>query len=261
MPEGLPGDRFVTLITGASSGIGRALALRMAAHGTPVAVLARRKDLLDSLVLEIERAGGRARAVCCDVTDREAVHEAVREVEASLGPIARLIANAGGATPTGIEPFSAEHVRDVVELNVLGVANCIEAVLPGMLARRSGHLVVTSSLAGYRGLPGAGAYSAAKGAATNLMESLRIDLRPHGIDVSVIAPGFVRTKAGKAKKKSKPLRLELEPAVERMHRAIEARRPFYAFPKTLLALIWLGWIMPASLYDRVLGGRGPRAVN
>lgn len=250
----------MTFITGASSGIGRSLACRLAADREPIAVVARRQALLDTLVEEIEASGGQALAIACDVTDRAAVHEAVRRAEARFGPTTRLIANAGGASPTSPHGFSAEHLSAVIELNLIGVANCIEAVLPGMLERRSGHLVAVSSLAAYRGLPGAAAYSAAKAALTNMMESLRIDLRPCGVDVTVIAPGFVRTKPDKngKKKRNRPLRLELEPATQRMHRAILARKPYYAFPKPLVALVWLGRLVPAALYDRVLAGRGPQ---
>src|SRR5215470_19996203 len=194
----------MTIITGASSGIGRSLARRLATDGDPVVVIARRHELLDSLVEEIERDGGRAMAIACDVTDRAAVHAAVRDAEARFGATARLVANAGGAL--GSLPFSAENVAAVVDLNLLGVANCIDAVLSGMLARRSGHLVAVSSLAASRGLPNSAAYSAAKAALNNMMESLRIDLRASGIDVTILAPGFVRTKTGSARKKrSKPM--------------------------------------------------------
>jgi hypothetical protein len=247
----------MNIVTGASSGIGRSLARRLAADGEPVALLARRKDLLDTLAEEIEAAGGHALALACDVTDRGAVFDAVRRAEERFGPTTRLVANAGGGSETLVDAFSAAHVAATLELNVVGVANSIETVLPGMLARRSGHLVATSSLAAYRGLPSAAAYSAAKAALTNLMESLRIDLRSRGVDVTVIAPGFVRTKPGK-KKKRKPFQMELEAATRLMHRAIVARKPYYAFPKSLVALVWLGRLLPCRAYDRLLEGRGPK---
>src|SRR5690606_26013430 len=123
----------VTLLTGASSGIGRSLARRLA--DDPLALLARRKDLLDTLAAEIEAGGGRALALPCDVTDRAQVAAAVQEAEARLGPIERLIANAGGGSKTDVRSFRAADVEAVLRLNVLGAANCIEAVLPGMLAR------------------------------------------------------------------------------------------------------------------------------
>lgn len=249
----------MAFITGASSGIGRSLAKRIAASGQAVAVVARRKELLDGLAEEIRQKGGEALAIACDVTDRDAVRAAVHAAEERLGPTSTLIANAGGQTPFDVRSFRAQDIEDALRLNVIGVANCIEAVLPGMLERKSGHLVVTSSLAAYRGLPGAGGYSAAKAALTNMMESFRIDLRGTGVDVTVIAPGFVRTKPKKKKKKNRPFILGLEQATERMQRAIEARKPYYAFPKTLLFVMWVGWALPARIYDRILAGRGPKA--
>src|SRR5262249_28100361 len=151
----------VTFITGASSGIGRSLAQRIACTGDIVVAVARRQPLLDSLVHDIVQAGGRALAISCDITDRESVFAAVRQAEANVGSIDRLIANAGGGEPTFVETFTAAHMERVFALNVGGTAHCIEAILPGMLARRSGHIVAVSSLAAYRGMPSGAAYSAA----------------------------------------------------------------------------------------------------
>lgn len=251
----------VTLITGASSGIGRSLALALSAGGDPVAVMARRAELLQSLVAEIESSGGRAVAVPCDVTDRQAVRTAIAAAERELGPVERLVANAGGGEPTDSVHLDATHVADTVALNLMGTVYCIEAVLPGMLHRKHGHLVAMSSLAAYRGLPGGGAYSAAKAALSNLMESLRIDLKPHGIDVTLLLPGFVRTgtapqAAPNKAKRGKPFRLELADATDRMTHAIRARRRRYAFPWTLAAVARLATLLPATLFDRLLAGRG-----
>jgi short-subunit dehydrogenase len=240
----------VTLLTGASSGIGRSLALRLA--DDRLALVARRKTLLDSLAAEIEAAGGEALALPCDVTDRAQVAAAVQAAEARLGAIERLIANAGGGSKTDVQNFRAGDVEAILRLNVVGVANCIEAVLPGMLARGQGHIVVTSSLAAWRGLPGAAAYSAAKAALTAMMESLRIDLAPHGIDVTVLAPGFVRTRPDQ---KRKPFQVDLEQATARMARAIRARRKSYAFPLPLVLALGFGRLLPAPLYDRLLARR------
>jgi short-subunit dehydrogenase len=247
----------VTFITGASSGIGRSLALRLAVQGETIAAVARRKPLLDTLVEEIVRTGGRALAISCDVTDHDRVLAAVEEVQAVLGPIDRLIANAGGGEPTFVETFDAAHVQRVFALNVGGTANCIEAVLPAMLQRGKGHIVAVSSLAAYRGLPSAAAYSAAKAALSNLIESLRIDLKPRGIAVTLICPGFVRTRPS-SKKKWKPFQLEGEEAARRMAHAITAQKPYYAFPFPLVLAAALGRMMPTPLYDWLLSGRGRR---
>jgi short-subunit dehydrogenase len=237
----------VTLLTGASSGIGRSLARRLA--GDPLALLARRKALLDTLAAEIEAAGGRALALPCDVTDRAQVAAAVQAAEAHFGPIERLIANAGGGKSTDVQTFRAAEIDQILALNVVGVANCIEAVLPGMLAQGRGHIVVTSSLAAWRGLPRAAGYCAAKAALSAMMESLRIDLASHGIDVTVLSPGFVRTRP---EKRRKAFQVDLEAATARMARAIRARRKAYAFPLPLVLGAGFGRLLPAPLYDRLL---------
>lgn len=246
----------VTVVTGASSGIGRSLARRLARHGDAVALIARRADLLASLATEIEHDGGRALAVPCDVTDHGQVAAAVARVETELGPVSRLVACAGGGQPTFVQHFDAAEVTAIIRLNLFGVVNCVEAVLPGMLARGNGHLVAMGSLAAYRGLPTAAAYSAAKAGLSNFMESLRIDLRPHGIAVTLLLPGFVRTKPGGAYNKRKPFRLDLETATAHMERAVLTRRPRLAFPWPLALAFSIMRLLPAPIYDRLLAGRG-----
>lgn len=244
----------VTIVTGASSGIGRSLARRLAGRGDPVALLARRKELLDELAGEIARSGGRAVAIACDVTNAAQVESAVREAEARLGAVERLVANAGGGEPTFVDAFRAADVAACLDLNVVGTARCIEAVLPAMLARGRGHLVSVSSLAAVRGLPTAAAYSAAKAALDNLMESLRIDLRGRGVDVTVLAPGPVRLKP--KSKKARGFSVDVEDATARMLRAIDARTPYVAFPAPVAWATRLGGLLPVALYDRMLAGRG-----
>ena len=156
-----------------------------------------------------------------------------------------------------MDTFDAAHIQRVFTLNVGGTANCIEAVLPDMLQRGEGHIVAVSSLAAYRGLPSAAAYAAAKAALSNMIESLRIDLKPRGIAVSLICPGFVRTRPP-TKKKWKPFQLEVEEAARRMAHAIVARKSYYAFPFPLVFAAALGRMLPAPLYDWLLTGRGRR---
>ena len=243
-------------LTGASSGIGRSLARRLARDGQPVALVARREDLLESLAHEIEAEGGRALAISCDVTDRAAVCAAVARAEAELGPIALLVANAGGAE-AGSSPatrFESRVFSAIYAQNVEGGLYCIEAVLPGMLERASGHIVTTSSLAGELGLPGAGPYSSAKAALTRAMESLRVELRGTGIDVTTLIPGFIRTHPGG--KSGRPFVLELEDATARIHRAIARRRAVFAFPWPLAWAIRLARALPAGIRDRLLRAAG-----
>ncbi|MGR8918047.1 MAG: SDR family NAD(P)-dependent oxidoreductase [Gammaproteobacteria bacterium] len=242
------------VLTGASSGIGRAVAEQLAGEGERLALVARREPLLRELAGDIAAAGGEAHVYACDVTDRDAVANTVGRIERELGNIDRLVANAGGGSRTPGDAFDAARVAAMLELNTLGVAHCVEAVLPGMLARGRGHLVVIASLAGWRGLPRAAGYSASKAATIAMMESLRIDLAPRGIDVSIISPGFVRTREDK---KRKPFQLELPDAAARICRAIHRRTRASAFPLPLVLATAAGRIMPAALYDRLLRRRPP----
>ena len=244
----------VVLITGASSGIGRALARRMAARGHVVGALARRQPLLEELVGEIAAAGGRGLALPCDVTDRQAVHAAIERARADLGPIEVLVANAGGGRPTHVDSFRAAQLEAQLQLNVVGAANCIEAVLPDMLARQEGHLVAVSSLAGRRGLPTGEAYAASKAALDVMMESLRVDLRSRGLAVTVVSPGPVRLKPNS--KKSRLFSVDVEEAAARIEAAIHRRAAWCSFPRTLALALALTHLLPAPVYDRLLAGRG-----
>jgi short-subunit dehydrogenase len=239
----------VTFVTGASSGLGRQIAMSLAVRGDVVVVVARRRELLDALVREIEAAGGRARAITCDVTDREQVSRAVALVESTEGPIERLVSCVGGGKRTTIDGFRAAQVEQMLSLNVMGTANCLEAVLPRMLHRQRGHIVAISSLAAARGLPGAAEYSAAKAALSTLLEGLRIDLKPRGIDVTTLSPGFVR---GDENKKRRFMEVPLDVAAARMVKAIERRRRSYSFPQWLAFFLAVFHCLPPTLADAIV---------
>lgn len=172
-------------ITGAGSGIGEALALRLAAAGHAIIASGRRLEPLASLA---HRHAG-IDPVAVDVSDRAAVGKVVAE----LGRVDTAILCAGTHAPTPGREFDATVVRELVETNLMGAVHCIEALLPAMIARGSGHLVLVASVAGYRGLPTAGGYSASKAGLIALAESLKLDLDGSGVRVSLINPGFVDT--------------------------------------------------------------------
>jgi len=223
--------------------------MSLAARGDVVVVVARRRELLDALVREIEAAGGRARAIACDVSDREQVLRAVALVESTHGPIERLVSCVGGGNRTTIDGFRASEVGQMLSLNVMGTANCLEAVLPRMLHRRRGHIVAVSSLAAARGLPGGAAYSAAKAALSTLLEGLRIDLKLRGIDVTILSPGFVR---GDESKKRRLMEVPLEAAAARMVKAIEWRRRSYSFPRRLAFFLAFLRCLPPAFADAIV---------
>ncbi len=137
----------VTVITGASSGIGRSLAKTLAKRGARVGLIARREAALDELAGEIRREGGVAAVAVADVTDRHRMRLAVEEIAKALGPVDLMVANAGVGVPTTLEPVNIEVVEETIRVNVLGVIYAIDAVLPSMLERKSGQIAAISSLA------------------------------------------------------------------------------------------------------------------
>jgi short-subunit dehydrogenase len=247
----MPWTNKVVLITGASSGIGRGLALELGRRGARLGLLARRKDLLDEIVRELETRGAKALALPADVQDADAVRAAAARLSTEFGPIDVLIANAGIGTTSDAASLNAGDFANVIGVNVIGVANCVAAVAPEMAARGSGQLVAISSLAAYRGLPKSAAYGASKAAVSSMFESFRLDLKPKGIDVTIIHPGFIKTPLIAGRQAQMPFLMELDDAVKKIVKAIEKRRKSYAFPWQLATIVRLGMIMPNFLYDQI----------
>jgi short-subunit dehydrogenase len=241
----------VVLITGASSGIGRSLAVALGVRGASVGLLARRAESLQEVLHEVEAAGGRALALPADVTNAVDVRAAADKLRAQFGTIDVLVANAGVGTLTDDFARLGEQVSETFEINLIGAANSAAAVLPEMIARGAGQLVAISSLASYRGLPKSGAYCASKAALNALFESLRLDLKNTGVSVTIIKPGFIKTPLTAGREAQMPFLLELDDATRRILRAIEARRTSYAFPWQLASIVRLGRLMPDALYDRI----------
>ncbi len=241
----------VVLITGASSGIGRSLAVELGRRGAAVGLLARRAETLQEIAREVATAGGRAAVLPADVEDADAVRVAADELRAQYDRIDVLVANAGVGGQVGNARFDAQDMAKVVGVNVVGAANCVAAVLPDMIARRSGQLVAISSLAAYRGLPKSASYCASKAALSALFESLRLDLRGTGVDVTTIHPGFIKTPLTASRSARMPYLMELEDATQKIVRAIEQRRKTYAFPWQLASIVRLARFMPVALYDRI----------
>jgi short-subunit dehydrogenase len=253
-------ERRLTLITGASSGLGSALAPLLAADGDTVLLAARRAAALDALAQRINAAGGgRAIPLALDVSDHDAVVRTLAAVQAEHGPIDCLIANAGVGDSLPAKALTTASVRRVFDTNVFGVTSCLEAVLPGMIDRGAGHVVGVSSLAGYRGLPGSSFYAASKAALTVLLESLRIELKSYGVDVTTICPGFVKTEMTAKNKHPMPFLMELDDAAREMHAAIRDRVTHCAFPWQLATLVRAGRLLPDAVYDRML--KKQRAVK
>jgi NAD(P)-dependent dehydrogenase (short-subunit alcohol dehydrogenase family) len=235
----------VVLITGAASGIGRELAALLQAEGAVVAGIDRDEAGLAALQTALP---GVATAVA-DVTDPDSLRAAVAVLEASVGPIDLAIASAGIGRGTPAVTWRAEDINAVLQVNLLGVVNTIDAVLPGMRERRRGHLVVLSSLASYRGLPHMAAYSASKAGCNALCDALRVELAEDGIAVSCICPGWIDTPMTQKLGIPPKLMMELAPAAQQILRAIRRRQKFVAFPWSSAWLVWLLRSTPRPIGD------------
>jgi short-subunit dehydrogenase len=235
-----PGDGVVW-ITGASAGIGRALALRFASAGFRVAASARNVEALEELAA---RSGGRIEAVPVDVTDAAAVQAAA----ARLAPIALAVFNAGTHEPMGAADFSAARLRRLFEVNLFGVAHGLEAALPDMLARRTGKLAIVASVAGYGGLPTAVAYGATKAALINMAEALRLELHGSGVSIALVCPGFVDTPLTARNDFPMPFLMSAEAAAERIFQGLLADAFEIAFPRRFVWLLKAINLLPYPLY-------------
>jgi short-subunit dehydrogenase len=244
----------VVLVTGAGSGLGRQLARQLAAQGAAIAAVDLQGEALKKLGDELH--GCRVAHAVADVRDRTGLCGVACQLAGQLGPIDILIANAGIGMETSALAFHAADVEAQIQVNLVGVANSIEAVLPEMLERKQGHLVAISSLASYRGLPRMLGYCASKAGVNGLMDGLRAELKPHGIAVTTICPGWIRTALTENIQVPHPHMMELPYAAARIVAAIRARRAFLAFPGTaawqVRLLKWLpcrtsDWLMTRML--------------
>jgi short-subunit dehydrogenase len=237
------------LVTGASSGLGRGLALWFARRGVKVYAAARRRENLEALANEARAAGAHVEPVELDVANSDHTLARIRELDDFCGGLELVIANAGYAQETSGKRIKWETVKHTIDVNVTGAAATLSAVLPRMVERKRGHLVGVASLAAFRGLPRNAAYSASKAFLSTFMESLRVDLRGTGVHVTCLYPGFVRTEMTAQNKFNMPFLLETEEAVELMAKAIVQGKTWYAFPWQMAGLLGVVKRMPNALFD------------
>jgi short-subunit dehydrogenase len=242
----------VAIVTGASSGIGWALARALAGEGCKVGLVARRREQLADLAAQIEKTGGAVAFACADVAEREQAVAAIREVGSRLGPVDLLIANAGVGAPTTVEPFNVGDVEKMFRVNVLGMVYALEAVLPQMLERRQGHLAAVSSIAAYKGLPGESGYTASKAAMNVFLDGLRVQLRSKGIAVTTICPGFVKTPMTEVNEFKMPWLLTADEAARRIIRALKRKRKVYNFPWQMALVMKFARWTPDWLLERTM---------
>jgi NAD(P)-dependent dehydrogenase (short-subunit alcohol dehydrogenase family) len=231
----------VVWITGASTGIGREIALQLAASGVAVAASARSVEKLGELGLGI-------RAYPLDVTDRGAVSATVESIERELGPIDLAILGAGTYSPVEVDGFEPAVFERTMAANYMGVVNCVAALMPRMLARRGGHLAWIASVAGYRGLPKAAAYGPSKAALINLAECLKPELDARGVAISMINPGFVETPLTAQNDFAMPFLMQATDAARLSIEGLARRRFEIAFPWRFVTILKIARLLPYAFY-------------
>jgi short-subunit dehydrogenase len=241
------------LITGASSGIGRELALNYARYGASLALIGRDKGRLEDVAAAARARGAEVSTGQLDVRDQEAMAQWIK-AEDRRRPFDLVIANAG--ITTGLAPNDIAEdpraVRAIVGINLLGVFNTVEPLIAPMCKRGAGHIALIGSIAGLRGLPYAPSYCATKAAVHAYSESLRGRLGARGVRVSLVIPGFVKTPLNDSIEAIKPLEISGAEAALLIQRGLERGRPIVAFPRSLYLLARLARLLPVGLVDQVM---------
>jgi short-subunit dehydrogenase len=243
----------VVWITGASSGIGRAVALEHARRGWTVAATARREDELVALADAAGSLPGRIVAHPGDVTDTPGMAAVAMAIGRAHGPIARAILNAGVFHPVRARTFDRDIYEKSFSINVMGVVNGLAAIMPAMAERGTGQIAITASVAGYGGLPSASAYGATKAALINLAAGLKFDLDQAGVLIQIVCPGFVRTAATDQNAFPMPFLMEAEDAARRFVHGLDTTRFEIAFPRRFALILKLANLLPYSLYFATVG--------
>jgi len=242
----------IAWITGASTGIGRALALRLAAEGCSVAASARSVSDLDSLALEASALPGRIVAVPLDVTDAADIEKAYGRITSEMGVPDLCVLNAGTYIPVNAKRLKAEDFEIQFNLNVMGTVRVLEAVIPGMVSRKSGRIAVVGSVSGYRGLRTASAYGATKAALINMCEALRMELGDHGITVQIVNPGFIKTPLTDKNDFPMPFLMPVDKAVDQFYRGLRTNRFEITFPKRFTWMLKALRLLPYAVYLPVM---------
>jgi short-subunit dehydrogenase len=231
-------------IVGASSGIGRDLALKLAAEGVRTTVTARSRAPLD------EMAATNANLVAApgDVGIPSNLSDIFKTLADTTGVPDLIVLNAALWDPMSVDDYSATRAAASMQVNYGGVCNALETIIPALKARRSGHIAIVASVAGYRGLSQALAYAPTKAALINLSEALRLELAPHNVTVSVINPGFVDTPMTRRNDFAMPFLISSQDAANRIYAGLCRGGFEIAFPWQLVAILKLARILPYSLY-------------
>lgn len=237
---------MIIWITGASSGLGRELAKQYARAGHKVCVSARGLEALNELAEECP--ADTVRSYALDVTDGDAANSTYLKIVADVGRPDICVLNAGTHIADTVRSFDRDVFERVMRINYHGTVNCLAAIVPDYVSGQTGHIVVVSSVAGYRGLPHASAYGASKAALINLCESMQPELKAAGVCLSLVNPGFVRTPLTDRNQFDMPFLMEVEDAARQMRAGIESRRFEITFPKRFTWILKFLRVLPIAVY-------------
>lgn len=249
------------ILTGASSGIGADLAKELVRRDFRIGLVARRQEVLEERVRELEGIGGTALALPADVTDPEAVNQVVERVRSEWGPIDLAIANAGIGIPTPAKRFDTSDAISVMRTNVEGTLTLFGATIPEMVERGEGHFVGVASISSFRGVPGGSAYSASKAAMRAFLEAARVELRHTGVKLTIVNPGFIETPMTEKNEFRMPFLMKCDKAARVIADGIERQVPELNFPLPMVMVMRLMRILPIAVFDRLTGGFGKRKID
>jgi short-subunit dehydrogenase len=236
-------------LTGASSGIGEALAYELAQRGAKVAITARRAERLDEIAGAIRAQGGEVACYPGDVLNLQEMKKIATDIETAWGSIDLVIPNAGTHIFTVPEEFNSQEYMSLMQVNFGGMLHCIEAVVPSMLMRGKGVIAPIASLAGYRGLPRAAAYGASKAAMIHFLESIRFHLKPRGLTICIVNPGFVKTPLTDKNDFRMPFLVDAPHAARIICDGIERGKREIAFPFPFNWVLKIARMLPDPLYE------------
>ncbi len=249
------------VITGASAGLGEALALEIATHGAKITLMARRRELLEEVAAKVRERGGEALAIATDVTSQESVDSGLALAVEQFGPVDVLIANSGVSPDMSVHDLDIPVIENAMRVNYFGVVYAMHAVLPSMIERKTGTIMAISSLAAFRGLPTSGPYCASKSAVSAWMESLRSELRPAGVTLITSHPGYIRTAMTAKHNGNLPFMVDAEDAARGLVRGMLRGKSEINFPWQLETAVKIGGMLPNGLYDRIVWSAGTGAVT
>ena len=242
----------VVLLTGASSGIGYSLAKSLPKENCSLALISRRKNILKQLETELKNRRNRVISYSCDVSNIDEVRETYSQIKNDFGKVDIAILNAGISHRADVKNYSAEIAEKIFNVNVFGIINFVEQLLPEFLERREGIIVGVSSLAEVRGFPKSGFYNASKSAASLLLESLRIELKPFGVNVITIKPGFVRSPMTDKNDFRMPFLMDIDEATNSIIKGLRKEKQIIQFPLPIVFGAKIMKLLPNWLFDYLM---------